>query len=57
MARLSALISRLLQSLFVKGKGCLQTYMDDPLFLLSGPKPRRNRMLAMILYTLLMRLG
>ena len=52
MARLSALISRMLQSLFIKGEGCLQTYMDDPWFLLAGPLPRRNRTLALVLYTL-----
>ena len=30
MARLSALIPGMMQSLFVKGEGCMQTYMDDP---------------------------
>lgn len=35
MARLAALLPRLLQSLFAKGEGCLQTYIDDPLFILA----------------------
>ena len=52
MARLSALVSRFLQSLFVRGEGCLQTYMDDPWFMLAGPLMRRNRNIAMILYSL-----
>ena len=52
MARLSALVSRFLQSLFVKGEGCLQTYMDDPWFMLAGPLQRRNRNIALILYSL-----
>lgn len=49
MARLSALISRFLQSLFAKGEGCLQTYVDDPWLLLAGPLQRRNRNIALIL--------
>jgi hypothetical protein len=52
MARLSALMSRFLQSLFLRGEGVLQTYMDDPLFILAGPISRRNRTLALVLYSL-----
>ena len=50
MARLASLISRFLQSLLLKGS--LQTYMDDPLFILAGPMTRRfrNRTLVMILW-------
>lgn len=52
MARLASMISRFLQSLFLRGEGSLQTYMDDPLFILAGPLTRRNRTLALILYSL-----
>ena len=46
------MISRFLQSLFLRGEGVVQTYMDDPLFILAGPTARRNRTLALILYSL-----
>ena len=52
MARLSAMISRFVQSLMTRSEGVVQTYMDDPLFILAGPKSRRDRTLAMILYSL-----
>ena len=52
MARLSSLVSRFLQSLFARGEACLQTYMDDPWFMLAGPLGRRNRNVALILYSL-----
>ena len=52
MARLSAMICRFIQSLMNRAEGALQCYMDDPIILLAGPKPRRDRTLAMILYSL-----
>ena len=52
MARLSSLISRFVQSLMTRAEGVMQTYMDDPLILLAGPKARRDRTLSMILYSL-----
>lgn len=52
MSRLSAMISRFVQSLFLRGEGVVQTYMDDPLFILAGPPSRRNRTLALVLYSL-----
>ena len=52
MARLSSLICRFVQSLMNRAEGTLQCYMDDPLFILAGPRARRERTLAMILYSL-----
>ena len=52
MARLSAMICRFIQSLMNRAEGTLQCYMDDPLIFLAGPKARRDRTLAMILYSL-----
>ena len=52
LGRLAALNSLLLQRLFAKGEACLQTYMDDPLFILAGPISRRNKALEMALCTL-----
>lgn len=47
MARLSAMFTR-----FLRGEGVIQTYMDDPLILLAGTAERRNRTLALLLYSL-----
>ena len=52
MARLAAMFTRFLQSLLAKGKGVIQTYMDDPLILLAGTDARRNRTLALLLYSM-----
>ena len=52
MARLSAMFTRFLQSLLVKGEGVIQTYMDDPLILLAGTRARRDRTLSLLLYSL-----
>lgn len=52
MARLSALVSRFVQSLMTRAEGVVQTYMDDPLMILAGPKQRRDRTLALLLYSL-----
>eukprot|EP00438_Fugacium_kawagutii_P032452 Skav223756 [mRNA] locus=scaffold3575:525258:528900:- [translate_table: standard] len=52
MARLSSLITRFAQSLLAKAEGVIQTYMDDPLIILAGPVQRRNRTLALLLYSL-----
>ena len=52
MARLSSLIRRFVQSLMNRAEGTLQCYMDDPLFTLAGPRARRERTLALILYSL-----
>ena len=50
MGRLSAALARLWQSMLMKD-GELQIYMDDPLFVLVGPKTRRRALIAVILYT------
>jgi hypothetical protein len=52
MARLAAMFTRFLQSLLAKGEGVIQTYMDDPLILLAGTDARRNRTLALLLYSM-----
>jgi hypothetical protein len=50
--RFAAALGRLLQSLFHSSEARLQIYLDDPLWLLTGPKWRRDRALALILFTL-----
>ena len=52
MGRLSAAISRLVQSLMHPGEGQTQMYVDDLLLLLRGSRAHRESILAMVIYTL-----
>ena len=52
MCRFSALLSRLIQSLFWKAEVQLSTYIDDPLWMLVGSLRRRTRNLSLALLTL-----
>ena len=47
MGRLSAAFARLWQSMMMQ----LQVYMDDPFFILVGPRSQRKAVLSMLLYT------
>ena len=50
MGRFAAMLARLLQSLVPPEEMQSQLYMDDPLWMLQGPKWRRQENLALILY-------
>ena len=50
MGRFAATLARLLQSLVPADEMQSQLYMDDPLWMLQGPRWRRRENLALILY-------
>ena len=50
MGRFAATLARLLQSLIPADEMQSQLYMDDPLWMLQGPRWRRRENLALILY-------
>ena len=52
MGRLSAAISRLVQSFMHPAEGQAQMYVDDLLLLLRGPREHRESILALVVYTL-----
>lgn len=51
MGRFAACLARLWQSLIAPSEMQSQLYMDDPMWILRGPSSRRNRNLALLLYT------
>ena len=53
MARLSAAVGRLAQSVMEPQEGMSQIYVDDYLLMAKGTKRHRENLLAMVLYTLL----
>jgi len=50
MGRFSAALARMLQSMVPPDEMQSQVYMDDPLWMLQGPRWRRRENLALILY-------
>ena len=52
MARLSAAVGRLLQSMVQPHECMTQIYVDDVLLLATGTREHRERLLSMVLYTL-----
>ena len=51
MGRFAACLARIWQSLIAPSEMQSQLYMDDPMWILRGPTSRRNRNLALLLYT------
>ena len=51
MGRFAACLARIWQSLIAPSETQSQVYMDDPIWILRGPSSRRNRNLALLLYT------
>ena len=51
MGRFAACLARLWQSLIAPSEMQSQLYVDDPMWILRGPSFRRNRNLALLLYT------
>eukprot|EP00913_Durusdinium_trenchii_P011074 g10396.t1 len=51
MGRFAACLARIWQSLIAPSEMQSQLYMDDPIWILRGPTSRRNRNLALLLYT------
>ena len=51
MGRFAACLARIWQSLVAPSEMQSQLYMDDPMWILRGPTSRRNRNLALLLYT------
>ena len=51
MGRFAACLARLWQSLIAPSEMQSQLYMDDPIWIMRGPSSRRNRNLALLLYT------
>ena len=51
MGRLSACFSRMWQAFIPRGAGFVQTYMDDPVVVLVGPRKLRETILSLILYS------
>ena len=51
MGRFAACLARIWQSLVAPSEMQSQLYMDDPIWILRGPSSRRNRNLALLLYT------
>lgn len=49
--RFAACLARIWQSLVAPSELQSQLYMDDPMWILRGPTSRRNRNLALLLYT------